>query len=91
MHRVFVKAMAGMADAGFVTKGTMYLLINNVVLLIFLIVGCTNFPAKASSWLCSKNEICASLLQTLFVVAVFVISVAYLVNGTYNPFLYFRF
>lgn len=91
MHRIFVKAMAGVADAGFVTKGTMYLLVNNIVLLALLIVGCTNLPAKIGSWLCSKNEICAALLQILFVVAIFVISVAYLVNGTYNPFLYFRF
>ncbi|HBA97335.1 MAG TPA: transcriptional regulator, partial [Lachnospiraceae bacterium] len=90
-HRIFVKAMAGMADAGFINKGTLYLIISNAVLLVLLAAGCTNLPARAGTWLCGKNELCASLLQTLFVAAVFIISVAYLVNGTYNPFLYFRF
>ncbi len=90
-HKIFVKAMAGMADAGFVTKGTMYLIVNNICLLILLVIGCTYLPSKIGTYICSKNEIVTSLLQTIFVIAVFILSVAYLVNGTYNPFLYFRF
>ena len=90
-HKIFVKAMAGKADAGFVTKGTMYLIVNNICLLILLVIGCTYLPSKIGTYICSKNEIVTSLLQTIFVIAVFILSVAYLVNGTYNPFLYFRF
>lgn len=90
-HKIFVKAMAGMADAGFVTKGTMYLIVNNIVLLVLSVIGCTYLPSKIGKYLYSKNEIATSLLQTIFVAAIFVLSVAYLVNGTYNPFLYFRF
>lgn len=90
-HRIFIKAMAGMADAGFVNKGTMYLLSGNIVLLALLIAGSVNLPAKAGEWLCKKAGIFAGVLQAAFIVVVFVISTAYLVNGTYNPFLYFRF
>lgn len=90
-HRTFIKAMAGLTDAGFITKGSMYLVVNNAVLLLFMVIGCTRLPAKAGALLCSKNEIGAYLLQTIFVVVVFILSAAYLVNGTYNPFLYFRF
>jgi len=33
----------------------------------------------------------SAVLQCVFVAAVFIISTAYLVDATYNPFLYFRF
>ncbi len=90
-HRVFLKAMAGMAEAGLSSNAAMYLFVSNVVLLIVLIIGSTDIPARAGAWICNKNEICKGLLQAVFVAAVFIISVSYLVNGTYNPFLYFRF
>ena len=48
----------------------------------FLIIGSTSLPAKAGTWICSKNEIFANLLKTLFITVVFILSVAYLVNGT---------
>ncbi len=90
-HRVFVKAMAGVAEAGLNSKGTMYLVVSNIVLFIVLIIGSTNIPAKAGAWLCYRNETCKGIFQAVFVAVVFIISVSYLVNGTYNPFLYFRF
>ncbi len=90
-HRVFLKAMAGMAEAGLSSNAAMYLFVSNVVLLIVLIIGSTDIPARAGAWICNKNEICKGLLQAVFVSVVFIISVSYLVNGTYNPFLYFRF
>lgn len=90
-HRVFVKAMAGMAEAGINSTGTMYMVVSNIILLIVLIAGSTNIPAKAGVWLCNRNETCKGILQAVFVTVVFIISVSYLVNGTYNPFLYFRF
>lgn len=90
-HRIFVKAMAGMANAGFTNTETMYLLVSNAVLLILLAVGCTKGPKLLGKWFCGKNEILSGILQALFTAIVFILSVAYLVNGTYNPFLYFRF
>lgn len=90
-HRIFVKAMAGMTDAGFISKNTMYMVASNAILLFLLIIGSTNLPARAGTWICSKNETLSNILKTLFLIVVFMVSIAYLVNGTYNPFLYFRF
>ncbi|MCX4327901.1 MAG: MBOAT family protein [Lachnospiraceae bacterium] len=90
-HRVFLKAMAGMGEAGVNSNATMYLVMGNIVLLIMLIAGSTNIPAKAGTWVCSQSKICRCILPPLFVAVIFIISVSYLVNGTYNPFLYFRF
>ncbi len=83
--------MAGIADAGFINTNTMYIIASNAMLLLLLIIGSTNIPLKASTWICNKNEIFSNILKTFFLIVVFIISVAYLVNGTYNPFLYFRF
>ena len=90
-HRIFIKAMSGIADAGFINTNTMYIIASNALLLLLLIIGCTNIPLKAGTWICNKNEIFSNILKTIFLIVVFIISVAYLVNGTYNPFLYFRF
>jgi len=90
-HKIFVKAMAGITEAGFVNRNTLYIITSNILLLIFLMLGSTSIPAKAGAWICSINEIFANVLKTLFLVTIFILSIAYLVNSTYNPFLYFRF
>ena len=90
-HRVFLKAMAGMGKAGLISTQTMYLFVTNAALLVILIIGSTQIPKKAAAWLCGKNAIVAEVLKAGFIAAVCLLSTAYLVNATYNPFLYFRF
>jgi alginate O-acetyltransferase complex protein AlgI len=90
-HRVFLKAMAGIGKAGIGSTQTAYLFVSNVVLLGILILGATKIPKKAAEWICGKNEVLAEVLKTVFVAVVFLLATAYLVNETYNPFLYFRF
>jgi alginate O-acetyltransferase complex protein AlgI len=90
-HRVFLKAMAGIGKAGIGSTQTAYLFVSNVALLGILILGATKIPKKAAEWICGKNEMLAEVLKTVFVAVVFLLATAYLVNETYNPFLYFRF
>ncbi|MBO5154232.1 MAG: MBOAT family protein [Eubacterium sp.] len=90
-HRVYLKAMAGIGAGGFVSRETMYLIVSNIVLLLLLLIGATSYPKRIAAALTKKDGIGTSLMQTVYVVIVLVLSVAYLVNGTYNPFLYFRF
>ena len=70
------------------------MLYTNATLLIILVVGSTQLPkrllAKAMELL-QRHENAAVLLQNIGLVAIFLISTAYLVDATYNPFLYFRF
>lgn len=88
----YLKAMffgAGLAD-----KNTVYLFYNYALLLCVLALGSTPLPGKlaksaqkklgGSSWL-------FTVFQILFYGGVFLLSVAYLVDASYNPFLYFRF
>ncbi|MEG0806029.1 MAG: MBOAT family O-acyltransferase [Lachnospiraceae bacterium] len=62
-----------------------YLLMTNVLLLLIAAIASTDLPKKfVRGFHLEKYEI-------LFMAAVFILSVAYLVDATYNPFLYFRF
>jgi alginate O-acetyltransferase complex protein AlgI len=90
-HRVFLKAMAGLGKAGIGSTQTAYLFVSNAALLVILILGSTKIPKQAAEWVCGKNELLSEACKTGFVLVVFLLSTAYLVNATYNPFLYFRF
>lgn len=90
-HRVYLKAMAGIGAGGWVSDETLYLLLGNAVLLIVLAIGATSYPKRIAEALTRRDGIGTSLMQTVYVAVVLLLSVAYLVNGSYNPFLYFRF
>ena len=90
-HRVYLKAMAGIGEGGLINRETMYLLVSNAVLLLIFAVGSTSLPKKVAAVVIKKEGLKISIFQSIYVVILFVLSIAYLVNGTYNPFLYFRF
>ena len=100
----YMKAMFGLSGAGFASKETLYLLVSYGVMLIVLILASTPYPKlwagklvnllenkKTEGAKVSFGGIMSAVLQLVFVAVVFIISTAYLVDATYNPFLYFRF
>lgn len=89
----YLKAMFGVNNVGVINKEGMYLLLNYAVLLIVLIIACTNVPKRIASYVLDKNRdsVLVPCLRSAFIVGVFIISLSYLVASTYNPFLYFRF
>lgn len=74
----------------FATQITVYELVRNLVFLAILILASTPAPkklwyklyAKGTPWRIVQSVVCA---------AAFVLCIAYLVDSSYNPFLYFRF
>ena len=90
----FLKSLFGLYGQGFLNTETLYLLYNNASLLILCVIGSTRFPQRIGNWLSAKlarNEIVLSVVKNTFYIAVFILSVAWLVDATFNPFLYFRF
>ena len=90
----YLKSLFGLYGQGILNRETIYILYNNTVLLIFLILGSTMLPKKIGDWICEKlkhRDGLAVFVRSIFYVAVFVLSVAWLVDASYNPFLYFRF
>jgi len=90
----YLKALFGLYGQGLGDRETIYLLYNNAVLLVLLILGSTHIPAWLGGRICRKledRELVRTTLRNLFYVGIFLLSVAFLVDASYNPFLYFRF
>lgn len=89
----FIGALFG--GGGLVWNGqSLYLLYSSAVLLVLLILGSTEIPRKAAL-LVGERLKARPLLSTVgelgLLLAGFALCVAYLVDASYNPFLYFRF
>ena len=90
----YLQALFGGYGQGFLNRETIYLLYNNAILLIILAVGSTMLPKKICMWMCAKlqnHEAVLTVVTNLFYVMIFFLAVAWLVDASYNPFLYFRF
>ncbi|NLV49683.1 MAG: MBOAT family protein [Clostridiales bacterium] len=84
----YIGAMFGKGTAGFIGQQTLYWLRNYAISLIILTVSCTPLGARIIKKL--PEKVTAVLVPVLIFLSLF-ISTAYLVDSTYNPFLYFRF
>ncbi len=87
-------ALFGAAGNPAADTGSVYLLYTNALLLVFLIVGSTTLPKRAAQALLEKTggrDLPVILLRGVTYTVIFILSVAYLVDASYNPFLYFRF
>ncbi|MBQ9766042.1 MAG: MBOAT family protein [Lachnospiraceae bacterium] len=90
----YIKTMIGLGGVEFVNQEFFYLLLTNIVWIVIMILGSTELPKKCALSIMSalKNkQWIATTLQLVFYVVVFIVALSYLVDATYNPFLYFRF
>lgn len=70
---------------------TTYLLLNFGLLFVIAIIGCTSLMKKLAAKLMKKLPSCTSVLSICYMIVIFLLSVSYLVDASYNPFLYFNF
>jgi len=68
----------------------LYTLTTGAPILLLAALFCTPYPAKLLHWLDRKGKI-GLVLRSAGMTVLFLLSVAALVNHSYNPFLYFRF
>lgn len=90
----YFKAMFGLNGAGLLNNQTVYLFTTNIIILIVLIIASTGYPKKWVEALFAKFEsykLSLQVIKNVVFIGVFLLSLAYLVNASYNPFLYFRF
>lgn len=88
----YLTVMFGASGALASDQRAIYLLLGNLILFGILILASTPKPSQWISKLLSKTkESAAGALSLLFLAGVTVLCFAYLVDSSYNPFLYFRF
>lgn len=86
----YIKKMFSLGDI-LTDSHTIYLLMNYGLLLVIAIIGCTSLLKKLADKLKKKLPSFAGTMSIVYMTAVFLLSVAYLVDASYNPFLYFNF
>lgn len=89
--KAYLAAMFGGLSNSFINGDTIYLLYNNAILLIILILASTGVITKLVKKKMEKVTISTTIISNIYVLLILFLSVAYLVDATYNPFLYFRF
>lgn len=90
----YLRAMFGGFGSGAADASSIYLLYNYAVLLLACLLGSTQIPGKAAAALLGRfkeGSWARVALRCAFCGGVFLLAVAYLVDASYNPFLYFRF
>lgn len=88
----YIRILFGTAGFRLYNSDSLYLLYTNIFLLIILGIASTDIPKKL--WSHFKNKYKENLCwvtENVFLILILILSIAYLVDQSYNPFLYFRF
>lgn len=84
--------MFGIGGAGFCSGLDLYELSRNALLILIAVIACLPAPKRLYYRLCARTESTPVLkLGAVAAFVLFLLSTAYLVDSSYNPFLYFRF
>ncbi len=91
----YLGAMFGLGGAPLVSTEFVFYLRSFGLILIMAIIGSTPLPKLAVERLANaKKPICKTILdiaEPIFLLILLILATAYLVDGSFNPFLYFRF
>ena len=82
----YLKDMFGCGSVPLISKEAIYYLKSYAVVFLIAIMGATPFPKKVVSKIKA-----ASYMEPIILIALLVTVTSYLIDGSFNPFLYFRF
>lgn len=85
-----IEDLKGLFSGPLVSAEAIYYLRSFWAVMLAGIVGCTPLVKKLALKI-GANETAATILQPIVIVALLALCTAYLVDGSFNPFLYFRF
>ena len=88
---VCITQLLGLGGLPLSSPQAAYLLGSNALLLTAAMVGATPAPKIAAQVIARRWPRAASLLEPVMLVLLLLLCTAFLVDGSYNPFLYFRF
>ncbi len=83
--------MAGLRGLPLVSAEALYYLRSYALILILACVGATPLPKKLAALAQEKAGLVMTIAEPVGLAVFFLTATSYLVNGSFNPFLYFRF
>ena len=86
-----IRGMLGLGGLPMVSQEAVYLLRSNALLFLVAAVGATGLPKAGFDRIQKRWPRCAALVVPGSMCLVLLLCTAFLVDGSYNPFLYFRF
>ena len=90
--KAYIKAMFMLNAAGTIDRHTMYLIMSNLIIIIVAVIGSVSFPKRfLRKYVFPENTLRKELADIVFMLVMFLLCTAMLINSSYNPFLYFRF
>ncbi|WMM24485.1 MBOAT family O-acyltransferase [Tissierella sp. MB52-C2] len=87
----YIKVLFRFGDINLLDNRSLYLLYTNILLFLILTIGSTDIPKKIWNHIKNESNKVGWIIENVFLILVFLLSIAYLVDQSYNPFLYFRF
>ena len=86
---LYIKAMFGIGAKGIIDKAVFAYIAQNWIYYVFALIGC----APIMPWIDKKlaNNKAWQAVYAVGMVVVFVVSVSFISNNAYNPFIYFNF
>lgn len=88
---IFAEEMTGFGGIAVFSQRSLYLLLSYLPLFVIALIGCSEAPKKAASRIFAGDSAAKRIAETVLLMAGLLLCTAYLVNDSYNPFLYFRF
>ena len=85
----YIKVLFNSNGGGLYNGNSLYLLYTNIILFIILVLGSTNIPKRL--WEKVNLKFKGLIIENIYLLFILILSIAYLVDQSYNPFLYFRF
>ncbi|WP_434417825.1 MBOAT family O-acyltransferase [Tissierella praeacuta] len=87
----YIKILFGFGNNPIFNHTSLYLLYTNILLFLILIIGSTDIPKRLWKYMSNRFNNKSWIIENIFLLLVLGLSIAYLVDQSYNPFLYFRF
>lgn len=87
----YIAAMFGFGNVPAFSAEWLYYLRSYAVVIAAGIIGATPLPKMLAGKICAKYEKVTNVIEPVVLVGLMIVMTAYLVDGSFNPFLYFRF
>lgn len=89
----YLKTLFGLNGNSYWDTQTLYFLSSYGLLLAIMVISSTPMPKLIGNtlWKEKRDTLAYGIATTIFMVIIFLLCVAFIINSSYNPFLYFRF
>ena len=87
----YIGGMFGFGSVPVYSAEWLYYFRSYAVVIVMAVIGATPLPKKIIAKFSEKNEKLFNIAEPLVLVGLMIVMTAYLVDGSFNPFLYFRF